>query len=317
MALDISQLMAVSYPAVANEANKPENQFKGNAYLDFLRKKGGIKTVSWGDDLELTLDYQRNQGAEFIATDISSTSLQLTDVLTAAKYGEGQIIVPITWSFAQEAKNNSETKKVEFVASLIENALVSHDDLLEQALFTTNTNGFLGLVGVLPDNGQGSPGGIDAGTETWWRHFTSTFYDDGSDIVAKLTIAMKTAAKGSGGQMPNLISTGAITHSLYEGTQQPLIRYESVETADSGFKALKFMTADVIFSQHADDDRIHGIHTRNTKLYMAKGAARRMGKEIEITNQPGRSKKLYTMCQFATNNKSRNFVLTETAAPSE
>jgi hypothetical protein len=312
---DISQLIASSYEAVANEANKPENQFRANAFLDFIKKKGGVKTIPWGSTLELTLDYQRNPGAEFIATDLSATSLAKTETLTAASYTEGQIVVPVTWTFADEAKNSSTNRKVDFVAALLENAMVSHDDLIEEALCATSaTNGFNALATLFPTTGQGSPGGVDSGTETWWRHHAAAYAANGSDIVAVLTLAMKTSAKGSGGAMPNLVLCGIEGHNLYEGSQQTYVRYTDSRTADGAFVALKLMNSDVIFSEQGNANRIYGINTKNTKLYMAKGASRRMGKEVEITNQPGYSKKMYSMLQFATNNKSRNFVVYESGS---
>jgi hypothetical protein len=236
-------------------------------------------------------------------------------VLTTAEYSEGQLVVPITWTFADEAKNTSPNQKVNLVSSLIENAMTSHDDLLEEKMFATTTNGFIGLNTLLVDNGQGSPGGINAAVETWWRHYTATYYDDGSDIQSAFGLAMSSAGKSSGGGQPDLIVSGPTPYNLYEGSLQPLVRISEVETGKMGFKALKFRDADVIFSQYGDEDRFAGIRTKNTKLYMAKGFARKMGDEIEITNQTAKTKKLYTMLQLATNNKSRSFVLTETAAP--
>ena len=312
---DISQLLSASHVAMANEGKRAEDQFSGSALLTFLKKKGGVKVVPWGTTLQLTLDYRRNPGAEFIATDLSGTSLAKTEVLTTAEYSEGQIVVPITWTFADEAKNPSMNQKVNLVTSLLENADTSHDDLIEEALFGSTTNGFIGLQTLLPDNGQGSPGGINATTDTWWRHYTANYFDDGSDIQSALGLAMSTAGKSSGGAQPDLIVSGPTPYNLYEGSLQPLVRISEVETGKMGFKALKFRDADVIFSQYGDEDRFAGIRCKNTKLYMAKGFARKMGDEIEITNQTAKTKKLYTMLQFATNNKSRSFVLTETTAP--
>ena len=308
---DIAQLTAVSYPAVLNESGKAANQFAESALLNLMKKKGAIKTEPFGTVIEHTLDYQRNPGAEFIATDITGTSLAKTESITAAQYAEGQIVVPVTWTFADEAKNPSLNQKINFVTQLLESALTSHDDLLEEALFASSTNGFLGLPGLFPSGGQGSPGGIDAATEAWWRHYSSTFASNGSDIVAKLTAAMKAAAKGSGGAMPDIIVSGDAPHTLYEGTQQAYIRYENVDSANAGFKTLMFGPATYIFSQYGSDTIIHGFNSKHVKLRMAKGASRRMGDKMELQNQPGYTRKLYTMCQLTTNNKSRGFYLSQ------
>src|SRR5690606_23740695 len=132
----------------------------------------------------------------------------------------------------------------------------SHDDLLEQALFGGTTQGFLGLQSLLPDTGQGSPGGINAALDTWWRHGTYNYYDDGSDIVAKLTYALKVAAKGSGGAEPNLIVAGVDPHNLDEGAVQPQIRFKRSEVGDGMFVALQVGKSDFVFSQYGPEDHI-------------------------------------------------------------
>ena len=308
---DISQILASSYPAVLNDSGKAANHFAENALLSLMKKKGAIKTEPFGTVLEHTLDYQRSPGAEFIATDIGGTSLAKTETITAAQYDPGQIIVPVTWTFADEAKNPSVNQKINFVTQLIEGALTSHDDLVEEALFAASTNGFLGLPGLFPSSGQGTVGGINAATDAWWRHYSTTYLGAGTDLVAKLTAATKAAAKGSGGAMPDIIVSGDAAHTLYEGTQQGLIRYENVESANAGFKTLMFGPATFIFSQYGSDTAIHGFNSKFVKLRMAKGASRRMGDKVELQGQPAYTQKMYTMLQLTTNNKSRAFYMSQ------
>src|SRR5690606_41324501 len=135
--------------------------------------------------------FRSNPGAQLLGTDVATTALTKTEVLTAAEYSEGIISVPINWTKADEVKNSSENAKIKLVTALITNALESHDDLLEEALMATSTNGFLGFQSIVPDSGEGTVGGIDASVETWWRNYTSTYRDDGSDIQAQMTKAWR------------------------------------------------------------------------------------------------------------------------------
>ena len=102
---NISQIAAVSYPAVLNEMRKAVNQWAESAFMRELERQGAVKRKSFGSILEETLDYQRNPGTSFLATDLETTSLAKVDVMTAAQIGEGQLSVPVVWSKADEAKN--------------------------------------------------------------------------------------------------------------------------------------------------------------------------------------------------------------------
>jgi hypothetical protein len=306
--LSISQILAVSYPAVANEMNKPMNQFAESAFLRELEAQGGIKRIGMGPTIEHTLDYQRNPGTTFLATDLESTSLAKTDVLTAASYTPGQCSVPIVWSKGDDAQNPSENQKVALVKSLLENAFTSHDDLIEENLFGTSNDGFLGLQNIVPDSGQGSPGGINAGTETWWRNYVGTYLSNGTDIEAQLTTAWNTAAKGSGGAAPTLLVSGSAAQALYEGALQVFQRFIDTKEADGGFKKLAFKTSRYVFSQYGGT-RIYGLNPKFYRLNVSKDAYREKGETIEIPNANGYVCKLYSMLQATTNNKSRLFLI--------
>src|SRR6185369_10399932 len=95
--------------------------------------------------IEATLDYQRNPGAVILSSELQPTSMTKTEVITAASYTPAQISVPVVWSKMDEVQNPSENQKINLVKSLIENAVNSHDDLVEQYLFSASTNGFLGI----------------------------------------------------------------------------------------------------------------------------------------------------------------------------
>jgi hypothetical protein len=315
MALTVSQMLAASFSEVVNEMRRPENQWAESAFLRELERQGALKGVSGAPQLEATLDYRRNEGAEFQTTDLQTVSTSKTDVLTAAVYDPAQLSVPITWSKADEAKNPTVNQKVPFVRSLIENAVNSHDDLIEEAIFEASTEGFLGLQTIVPDSGQGSVGGISAVTEAWWRNYSSTYYDDFSNIEAAMTTAFNTAQKGTGSKLkPTLIVSDAETQSGYESVLQALQRFVDTKEADAGFKVLAFKTARYVYSQYANE-RIYFLNPKSFQVKYFKNAFRQLGDTIELPNANGYIRKVFTLLQTITNNKSRLAVLTETAAP--
>jgi hypothetical protein len=185
---------------------------------------------------------------------------------------------------------------------------------VEEALFASSTNGFLGFATLLPTDGQGTVGGIDAGTETWWRNYASTYLDDGTDIDAALISAFDAAAKGSGSALaPTCVFSGATPHALFEASQVALRRYIDSASADLGYKVLAVKTARYVFSQHGGD-LIYGVNKTSFQVKVFKGAFRQMGETVEIPNANAFVRKIYTACQTVTNNKSRGFVLDVTSS---
>lgn len=308
MAVTISQILASSYAGVANERKKPENQWAESAFMKALERIGAIKYVNFGPTIEETLDYRRNAGAAVLSTDLQPMSLTKTEVLTAASYTPASVSVPVVWSLEDEAKNPTENQKVDFVDALLNNQLDSHDDLLEETLFT-GSNGVIGLDTMLSNTGVGTIGGIDASVETWWGNQYDTFVDD-TDIEAGATSVWNGCAKGSGSALtPKLIVSDSDMQALFEGSQQGQQRYVAEKDLNAGFVNIAFKTAPWVFSQYAPANRAAFLNPRSYKLKVAKGFFRRKGKEQELDNANGFRVFIYSAVQVVTNNRSRLGVL--------
>lgn len=313
MALSIEQIVAVSYPAVLAEMRQAANQWAENAALRELERQGCIDRISLGESIEMPLDYRQNPDTAVLASDQDTSSLLKTEVLTSASYAIAQISVPVVWTKGDDAKNPTENQKISLVKSLLENGINSHDDLMEQLIFTTSTAGgdeFLGLDSLVPTTGQGSPGGIPAATELWWQNYADT-YTDVTDIEAAFTTAFNTASKGSGSPLaPKFMLSGADTHALYESVLQSLQRFVDTKEADGGFKVLAFKTCRYVFSQYGDD-KVYFLNPKNYKIVMSKQYFRDKGNTQEIPDQNAFVFKIYSAGQATTNNKSRLAVLSQ------
>lgn len=304
MSLTIGQIVATSYPAVINEMRKPANQWAESALMRELERQGGILRRSLGATIEATLDYQRNPGTAILQTDLQATSLTKTEVLTAASYDIAEVSAPIVWSKRDEVQNSTENQKVALVKSLLENGINSHDDIVESALFGTSTNGLLGLNTHVPQNGQGSDGGIDASVNVFWRNPSVTYVDD-TDIEAAFTSVYNSAAKGSGSNlMPTLMVSDGATQALFEGTQQANQRYVDSQELKAGFKILAFKTARYVYSQYGGTS-VYFVNPKNLQLIVSKEYFRDRGDTQEIPNANGFVTKIYSAMQLITNNKSR------------
>ena len=310
MAPSISQIVAVSYPAVLNKMRTPANQWAESALMREFERQGFIERKDLGEHIECTLDYTPNPEADFSADDMGVvTDLSLkTEVLTAAIYDIAEVTVPIKWSKKDDVKTPTVNQKVPFVKSLLENSITAHDDLFERALFAGTTTGFHGLRTLVPVSGEGVVGGIDAGSEAFWRNYVGVYADE-NDIEAAMTVAWNRAAKGSGSEtVPTLLASDGETQALFEGTQVARQRFIDTQDLKSGFKILAFKTSRYVFSQYGDA-RIYFLNPKSLSLTVSKSYFRDRGETQEIQNRNAFVSKVYSAGQLITSNKSRLAVI--------
>lgn len=299
----ISQIVASSFNAVVAAGRKPTNQWKSTALFDAFESQGFVDRIAGGPQIEVPLDYRRNPGTSFLAADLDPIAMGKTEVVGEAVYDKAILQVPVIWSYVDDASNPEENQKIDFVKALMANSLDSHDDIIEQALFGTTTTGFLGLQTLIADNGQGTVGGLNSATDTFWRNIAATFALAGTDMIAKLTLAYLSAAKGTGGLEPSLLVSDATTQATFEATQQIFQRYEG-QDFKVGAKTLAFKNAKYIYSQYGTA-RVYMLNPKVFKLVVYKNAFRQKGKEQEINNALGLRVFMWSVCQAIVTARSR------------
>jgi len=308
MALTIGQIAAVSYNALVAKNRTAANQWSESALMKELERQGAIKRMSLGSNIEVPLDYRRNASTVFLSSPFQPTSLSETEIVTSAAYDIAELSISMNWSKKTEVQNPSENQKIAFVDQMVKNALASHDDAIEEALFATSTNGFLGLITHVAVAGTGSDGGIDSSIEAWWRNQQATYVDD-TDIESALTTAWNAAAKGSGSSLqPTLLVSDGATQALFEGTQQANQRYVDTDELKAGFKILAFKTARYVYSQFGNT-KIYGLNPKNFQLIASKEYFRERGETQEVQNANAFTSKVYSALQSITDNRSRLFVV--------
>lgn len=311
MALTISQISAVSYPAVLAELRKATNNWAANPALRQLEKAGFLNRMNFGTAIEVPVDYRANPDTAVLVGDQDTSALIKTEVLTAASYDIAQLNVPVTWTKGDEAKNPTETQKIALVKALLENGINSHDDLIEQRIFTSSTSGGVeinGLADLISTAGTGTVGGINSTNETWWRNNADTF-TDGTDIEAAMTKMFDNCAKGSGeGNQPTLLLSGVASHSLYESQLQAMQRFINSDEADAGFKVLAFKGAKYIFS-HRGGAKIYFLNPKNYQLCVSSQYFRDKGDTNQVNGQNAFYFLLYSALQFVITNRWKTGVL--------
>lgn len=312
MALSVEQLAAVSYPAVLAEMRKATNQWHESAALREFERQGVVEKVSYGENIEIPLDYRRNPDGAVMASDQETASLTKTEVVTSAVYDIAQIKYDVTMTKADtEVKNPTETQKISLVKQLLENAINSHDALVEDCIFTTSAEGGIevnGLDNLIKTDGLGTVGGINASTETFWRNAVET-YTDGTDIEAGMTQLYNEIMRGSGSQLaPKFMLSGITPYSQYEGGLQTLQRFVDTSEADGGFKILAFKNMRYAFSDRGGTN-VYFLNPKAYKLTVSKQCFREKSDTVPIQGQAASNFYIYSALQFVISNRSRLGVL--------
>jgi hypothetical protein len=300
----ISQIVAVSYPAVLKAMRGAANQWAESSFMRELERQGGIVRKALGPTIECPLDYQRNGSAQILATDFTNSGASQTEVVGTASFTPVGVSVAVNWSKLDEAKNPSENQKINFVKQLLENAIQSHDDLIETTVLGASSNGLTGFADMITEDGTGTIGGIVAGTDTFWKN---QFEDWGTDdLVPHFSALYDACAKGSGSvYQPTLIVSGAATHGTYEGELQTNQRYVDASQATAGFKVIMVKASGrYIYSPHGGESA-YFINPKNYKLVVSSDYFRAKGDTQELENVQGFNFKIFSALQAVTDNRSR------------
>jgi hypothetical protein len=312
MAIPFTQLVASTYDDVVNDRNKAADQWSDSSFLKGLEKLGGVKKVPGGATLQITLDYRANSGGDFLATDVTPTATGKTEVLTAASYSFIPLVMPTNWSFFDEAINSEKNQKIDLVSTLVDNALASHDQMFEDAMFaaTGGTDGFNTLIDLYTNDGTGTVGTIISGTETWWKNqFKDWAADTGATLLADYTTLYNSCAKGSGGKKPNVVVGSASQHALFEAALTPNQRYNDTSKASAGITDLQFKNIPYLFTSEYTSTSSWMFNTADTKLYVVMSAWRQRRQVQDFVNAAMSNMKIFSVAQLATGNRSRGGVL--------
>lgn len=312
MAIPVTQLVAATYDDVVNERNKAADQWSDSAALTHLEKIGGIKRIAGGPKITVTLDYRQNAGLDFLATDTTATSTSKTEILTHAEYTPIPVVVPVNWSLFDEAVNAEKNQKVDLVSAIVDNAITSHDQGFETALFaaTGGTDGFTTFVDMFTEDGTGTIGGIISGTETWWKsQFLDWSTHTGATLLADYNTLYFACAKGSGGREPNVVLSNATMYGAFLAANQANQRF--LETTGGTLKYVKLINADMVYSSAntSSNENAFMFNTNDTFVTVLRGAWRQRRTPVEFTNAAMMNMKVFSVAQLVSRNRSRGGLL--------
>ncbi|MER9533039.1 phage major capsid protein [Mesorhizobium sp. M0309] len=238
-----------------------DNVSKNNAFLNRLKKKNKIRNLDGGTEIQVQLEYAENSTYQRYAG-LDTLNTNGSDVVTSAKFDWAQVALHVVSSGKELRQNSGKFAMINLVKTKKGNALKTASNNFSVDLYSDGSlsNQIGGLANILQTNGQGTVGGIDSATWTFWRN--KFLEATGTNLAATPTAANALSFKADmnrlwlsltrGVDKPDLITFSHDFYSLYEIGEQQLQRYMDADMAQSGFIGLKYKTADVIFDDNTN-----------------------------------------------------------------
>ncbi len=309
--------MALNFDSITAIARKKyipqlvDNIYESSAYLSMLREDGMV--IDGGTEIVQPVLYAKNTArGGYKGMDPHNVNAPATR--TAAKYDYGNYYVSLVVSGEDGRKVNGDSQVINLLNTIFEEAELSMKDQIASDIFTGSTH----IVGLDTAIAQGTYGGIDGSTYTWWQ--------SGIDATAHTTANMKTSTHASYiltlfanaynsakhmGESPNLIVTSQEVWDIYENVIQSQIRYQYTNSrseflADGGFQVLEWRGIPVVvddFVAGGTDSACYFINTKFSPLFFHPQNNFRQTPWKVPTNADGRIAQLYFTGQLGLSNR--------------
>lgn len=297
-----------------------DNVSAHNALLRKIKAKGKIKTVSGGYEAQEPLEYAENSTyTRYAGYDTLNTNA--SDVITSAKYDWAQVAIHVTASGRELRQNSGKEAMINLVKTRKSNAMKTAANNFSIDLYSDGslTNQIGGLANLIQTNGQGTVGGINSTTWTFWRNKfremagTNTFST--STIQGEFNAMWLPLVRGA--DKPDLIVASHDIYSVYEASLQQNMRYTSAKEGELGFSSLKYKTADVIFDDNTNftttAEKAYFLNTDYLYLVQHKEAQWTADDEKKPINQDAVVVPMYWMGYLAATNRALQGVLIDAA----
>jgi len=233
-----------------------DNVSQNNALWRYLKRKGKIDLEDGGYEIVRNLDYANNSTYQRYSG-YDSLNIGQTQVLTAAKYDWMQAAVNVTASGRELRMNSGDNAIFNLSKAKLKNAVRTAANYMSIDVYSDGalTNQMGGLAYIIQTNGQGTVGGINSATYTFWRN--QFLEATGTNLVTKANIKgyMNTLYLSlvRGADKPDLIVSSHDFFAMYWESLQDQQRYTNdKDEATAGFRALKYVDADVIFDSNSN-----------------------------------------------------------------
>jgi hypothetical protein len=235
-----------------------DNVSANNALLRKLKDKGKIKTVSGGYEGQIPLEYAENSTYTRYAG-YDTLNINASDVITSAKYDWAQVAIHVTASGRELRQNSGKEQMISLVKTRKSNAMKTAANNFSIDLYSDGSlsNQIGGLASIIQTNGQGTVGGINSSTWTFWRNKFREI--SGTNAYTKDTIQGEFNALWMslvrGADAPDLIVLSQDFMAIFEASLQQNMLYTNSDTKGTGnvgFNGYKYKGADIIYDSNTN-----------------------------------------------------------------
>lgn len=297
-----------------------DNVSRHNALYNRLSKRGKLRTVSGGYEIVRTLDYAEN-GTFQRFSGYDSLNVASSDVISAAKYDWVQAAVHITASGREMRMNNGPEALIDLAEARTKNAMRTAANNMSVDLYSSGalSNQMGGLAHIIQTNGQGTVGGINSTAYSFWRNqfkeATGTNTWSKSTIKGEMNALYLSCVRG--GDKPDLIVSSHDFFAAYWESLQDLQRYAAADEATAGFRALKYVDADIIFDSNTNfsttAERMYFLNTDYLEMVVHRDANWTTSDEKVSLNQDAVVIPMFWQGQLVCSNRSLQGILIDAA----
>lgn len=248
-------------------------------------------------------------------------NVNASDVLTAAKYDWVQAAINVVASGRELRMNSGKEQLIDLAAARLKNAQRTAANNMSIDLYSSGAlaNQMGGLAQIIQTNGQGTVGGINSTTYTFWRN--KFLEATGTNLVTKANIKgfMNTLYLDlvRGSDKPDLIVSSHDFFAMYWESLQDLQRYAESDSATAGFKSLKYVDSDVIFDSNTNfattAERMYFLNTNYLEMVEHRDARWTTMDEKMSVNQDGVVIPLLWMGNLTCSNRALQGILIDAA----
>lgn len=273
-----------------------DNVSANNALLNRIYKKGRYRREDGGLTIACPLDYAENSTYQRYS-DFDVLNVSQSNVISAAEYQWRQVAINVVASGRELRINSGESRIINLAKARMKNAIRTFKNNFSEDMYSDGSlsNQVNGLLALISNNGQGTVGGIDSGTWTFWRSIVQSAaapmqggaaITPGPTTMESLMLPLWVdLVRGS--DKPDLIVSSNDYYTFYEQSQTSIKRYTTNDEAQGGFVSMKYKTADVIFDGNSGISTAHMyfINTDYLELVVHEDADLEMVDEIRPYNQ--------------------------------
>lgn len=231
-----------------------DNVTNNNALLRRIMERGNIKTLDGGRTIVRPLDYAENATFQWYSG-YEVLNISPSDVISAAEFNWKQASVNVTISGVEQLQNSGKEQLLDLLEARMSNAERTMRNNLSVGVYSDGTasnskqiGGLQHLVAASPSTG--TVGGIDRANFSFWQNISFGAVADGgaattsANIQSYMNQVWVQLVRGM--DMPDLIVADNNYWRLYLESLQAIQRITTEHKAQAGFRALQYMSADVL-----------------------------------------------------------------------